>query len=362
MAQSAMGRLIRWPSTRRSVIAFSQVRNYASKQAIPTFSGTPSPELDQALDRFRQELFIPWGLPQRQRSTMFQTKHHHRLEEEPITVNLGANEQYTLRPMTLSSLPTRSDVAHVFQLMQTTNNYTNLVPFVSGLWNSERHLSVDRWLQLVRHTAKVGKLSLIVECANRRNQTGLSLMNLEISRSIFFELHRMALNSNNRGTNVTRAFKMAKQAVDIMDGDRPRPQIPGESVNPKFQPFVIGTLLELSAARALGESAGKDEADEALNYAHKLVAAFPRREIKALPKQTNEAKVIIQWFQEMLPIQNGLRLALKVESITQDKSLRTALGSAESQVKTAIQGQLKRAEGVQGLNVAADIIEMATKI
>lgn len=331
-------------------------------KAIPTFTRTPSPELDQALDRFRQELFIPWGLPQRQRSTMFQTKYHSRLEEEPITVNISENEQFTLRPMRLSSLPTRSDVAHVFKLMQTTNHYSNFVPFVSGLWNAGRRISVDRWQQLIRHTAKAGKLSLIVECANQRDRTGLSLMNVDISRSLFFELHRVAIDSNYKGPKVARALSMGKQAVDIMDADKPHPQIPGESVNPKFQPFVIGTLLELSAARALEPHAGKDEADEALNYARKLVAALLRRPLQPLPREESKPEDIISWFKEALPVYNGLRLALSLKSLVQDKSVYSAIESSRSQLKTAIKEQVKQARQIEGLQAAQDIISMAKKV
>ncbi|KAJ5919679.1 hypothetical protein N7454_009514 [Penicillium verhagenii] len=330
-----MGRLFRLQGTSRQSVTFSQVRTFASKSAIPTFTTTASTELNQALEHWRQDLFIPFGLPKRQRMSMFKEKHARRLEDEPITVKISETEEYTLRPLKLSSLPKSKEAINVFRLMEAANDYKNLVPFLSGLWNAQMSISPARWQYLIRKTGSAGRLSLILECARQEKHTGLSLQNNDNTERLFFEFHRMAHEAGFKGEKVNKALKMAKQAVDIMDTYAPSP-----ATNPKYQPYVIGTLLELSAARALAEAGGKDNGD-VLNYARKLIASWHLGDFSTIPKDQFDAELVNQRFIESIAVCKGLQLCLSIHGLAVDKALHTAVTARLSEVKKAITAQLK---------------------
>ncbi|KAJ5673150.1 hypothetical protein N7507_002277 [Penicillium longicatenatum] len=336
MAQFAMGRLFRLQGTSRQSVTFSQTRSFASKPVIPTFTPTASTELNQALEHWRQDLFIPFGLPKRQRTSMFKEKHARRLEEEPITVKISETEEYTLRPLSPSSMPKSKEAINVFRLMEAANDYKNLVPFMTGLWSAQMAISPARWQYLIRKTGSAGKLSLILECARRENQTGLSLQNNYHAERLFFELHCMAHKADYKGDQVKKALKMAMAAVDIMDSYAPSP-----ATNPKYQPYVIATLLELSAARALDQAAGKDQNNEVLNYARKLIASWPLGEFKAIPKDEFDVELVNQRLMGSIAACKGLQLSLSIHGLAVDKALHSAVTARLAEVKKAITAQLK---------------------
>ncbi|KAJ5702588.1 hypothetical protein N7488_010136 [Penicillium malachiteum] len=337
MAQLALGRAFKWQSTsRRSVAAFSQIRNYASQSAIPTFTPTASDELNQALARWRQDLFIPFGLPKRQRTSMFKEKHARRLEDEPITVNISENEQYTLRPLKFSELPKSKEIIDVLRLMEAANDYKNLVPFMSGLWNSQMTVSPARWQYLVRKTGSIGRIALIVECARQGSRTGLSLENQDITERLFFEFHRMAHQADFKGPRVAKALALAKQTADIMDS------YPSDvSSNPKYQPYVIGTLLELSAARALDAFGGKDEANEVLNYVRKLMASWPLGQFDAPEPREFDAARVDSKLLRSVAVYKGLKLSTKIQGFSNDKALQAAVAPRITELQQFIAKQLK---------------------
>ncbi|KAJ5775507.1 uncharacterized protein N7511_000518 [Penicillium nucicola] len=250
MAQTAVGRLFRQSTTSsisQSVLRPSQVRSFGNKAAIPTFTPTAIPKLDQALDRFRQDLFIPLGLPKRQRKSVFKPKYAQALEHDPITVKISENEEFTLTPKNKHELPSKKDAMEVLHMMVETRDFSNLFPFISGLRMSNYTISTDRWEYIIRKAARTGNLAAVIECANQYSRTGLSLGNMNIARRLFYELHHNASRRHFQDRTTVNALKLAERAASLME--RPEHSVRGDSANdPKQQPFVIGTLLELSVA------------------------------------------------------------------------------------------------------------------
>ncbi|KAJ5688913.1 hypothetical protein N7462_003305 [Penicillium macrosclerotiorum] len=336
MAQAVMGSLSRFSSTMRRSIT-SQTRNYASRTAIPTFTPTSSPELDKLLDRFRNDRFIPAGLPKRQRQSMFKEKHAQRLTEEPITVKISENEEYTFRPMKITETPTKRDAFAALQLMMSMNEWKNLLPFLSGLHAAGFRIGQDRWEQLVRRAGAAGKLSLILECARQGSHTGLHLRSMGVVRSLFYQIHLAAEQAGYKGDAVTKAFNTTRQAVDLMDQDPVLQEIGAKAENVKHQPFVIGTLLELSASRAINEFGAKDETNEVLNYARKLVASWSYFSKEVATEDRHEA---VKRIQELAPVYNGLRQSLSIHGLAVDKDLHSAVTTCLAEAKETLQKQV----------------------
>lgn len=309
--------------------------------AIPTFSETSSPDLNRILGSFRQDIFIPAGLPQRQRMSMFKAKHARRLEEEPITVNISETEQFTLRPMDYRSLPTKKEANKAFQLMTSTNEYKNLIPFLKGLRMSNFRVSSDRWEQLIRHAGPAGKLNLIVECARQQSETGLSFDKIPVARRLFFEIHSMAQAADFKGPAAAQALRLAQTAVRTMEWNSSQTRVEAAQ-DPRCQPFVIGTLLELSAAHAINELEAKDEGSEVLKYVQKLMASWELgRGTPDFKGQSRRDLALDLWLQEVLPVYNGLKLSLLVSSISNDKVLKATVTSRLEELKAALKKQVQ---------------------
>ncbi|CAI7626630.1 unnamed protein product [Penicillium glandicola] len=336
MAQIAMSRLFRQSTTssvRQSILRPVQVRSYGSNSAIPTFTSTSSPELNEALERFRNELFIPLGLPKRQRKSVFREKYAKQLENEPITVKISETEEFTLTPKQHHDLPSKKQALEVLKLMVETKNFSNLFPYLSGLRMSNYAITSDRWEFIIRKTSEAGKLSTVIECARQCNRTGLSLRNRNIARRLFFELHKTAAKADFQGIPTIKALKLAREAASLMDAKEH--SVSNIQEDPKHQPFVIGTLLELSAA-----CAKIDEAETPLvrGYAQKLDASWSRGNFKddAANRIENMSRV-----EENLALYNGMRLSLEFPKLSEDtksfkarcKTLKPVLVSQLKQVK-----------------------------
>ncbi|KAL1970881.1 hypothetical protein VTN77DRAFT_2715 [Rasamsonia byssochlamydoides] len=320
MAQNAVGRLFRCQSCfRQSWTSFTQARSY-SKNAIPTFPPTSSPELDQALNRFRQELFIPFGLGEKQRRLMFRQRYAHKLEEEPVTVTVGEDEKFQLRPMDPQSRPRKEEIVDVVKLMKTTKDWQNIIPFLTALRMSRRYLKLSRWEWLVRKAGEANALGIILECAKQAERTGLQLKHVDLVHRLFFALHLKAQAAEFQGEATAKALSLARQAVMLMEA----PEHVNHDIqwDPKRRPSLIGVLLELSAARALNEFQGDDADGHVRAYAQRLLATWPLGSFEEEPKKWHRVDRLLQ---ENVPIWNGIRLALQVHGIAADKALATSL-------------------------------------
>jgi hypothetical protein len=307
----------------------------SDSKAIPTFSQTSSPELDQLLYRFRQDRFIPSGLPNQHRRNMFKEKHRKRLEEEPVTVAVSEVEDFTLRPMTIQELPTKKDAYEVLRLIAANNEWKALVPFLTGLHMSNFRLCNNRLAQLVRKASDAGKLSIIMECIRQGHRTGFHLRDLTVVQRLFYDIHVLAQSADFKGPAVTKALNMAKQAVDLMDQDTATHTSLAKAENPKHQPFVIGTLLELSAARAINEFGGKDQANEVLGYVRKLIASWPIFQEQG--KLAVEVASASERAQQIIAVYNGLRLSLSIHGLALDKELHDSVTACLAEAKNELE-------------------------
>ncbi|GKZ20988.1 hypothetical protein AbraIFM66951_010187 [Aspergillus brasiliensis] len=340
MAQNAVGRLFRSQNSttlRQSIGSLTQTRN-ASRNAIPTFQQTSSPELDQALTRFREELFIPFGLGQDQRRLMFRQKYADRLEQEPVTANISEDEDFLLRPMDPQSRPTLKEAAEVISLMQSKEDWKNLVPFLSGLQLAKRHLKPSRLEWLVRKAGEHNALNSVVECAKQAEKTGVRLNEVGIVQRLFFELHRKAQKAEFQGQEVTKAFNMATQLVGLME--RPAHAQHDVMADPKRKPFVAGTLLELSAARALSEFEGKDQGGLVRIYSSRVLGCW---KMGNFASDVQDWRAVDKMLQENVPIYNGMKLALKVQGIANEKAVAPGLKNRLNELGQLIAKQKKSA-------------------
>ncbi|KAI9045391.1 uncharacterized protein KD926_008818 [Aspergillus affinis] len=340
MAQNAIGKLFRGQSSgslRQSIGSLTQKRGY-SKNGIPTFTKTSSADLDAALDHFREELFIPFGLRTSQRRTMFRQKYVDQLNEEPITVPISETENFTLRHMDPLKMPSVKEAVDVIAKMQTTNDWQNLLPFLSGLQMSNRKIKPDRWEWVVRRAAKADALGIILECAKRSERTNLRLNDAGLVKRLFFELHRKAQEGEFKDPAITKAVKLAQQFVMLMEAPQHLDQ--NRDTDPKRKPAVIGVLLELSAAHALNVNSTRDEGLYVRTYAERLLGSWQFGNFSSEVKDWRSVDLMLQ---ENVPIYNGMKLALQVHGISNENSIARGLKTRINELGILIANQKKLA-------------------
>lgn len=309
-----------------------------SHPAIPTFSPTSSQELDQALNRFREELFIPFGLGEQQRKLMFRQKYSERLDDQPISVTIGEDEKFQLRPMDPQSRPRNQEITQVVSLMKTTKDWQNIIPFLAGLRMAGRVLKPNRWEWLIRKAGAADALGIILECAKQSERTGLRLNNVDVVQKFYFMLHQKAQAAELQGKGLAKALSLARQAAMLMEA--PEHVVHDVQQDPKRRPFVVGVLLELSAARALNEFGGNDEGGHVRTYAQRLLATWP---LGSFDAETKDWPRVDRMLQENVPIYNGMKLALQVNGIASDKAVSSGLKARVSELERLIREQKKSA-------------------
>ncbi|CAL5871399.1 uncharacterized protein PFLUO_LOCUS5649 [Penicillium psychrofluorescens] len=343
MAHSAMGRLLSGQRTldslRQSVSSLTQTRAMGTTSKVLPFKPTQVEELNQALHRFREELFIPFSLPGPQRKTMFKQSNAQRLLDEPITVDISENEQYTLKPLNKGEMPKRKDAVKVLDLMERNNTWENLFPFTVGLETANRNFKPEQWERIIAALGKNDKLHLAISCARYAKRTGLRLNNMDVVRRLFFEIHRTAQMADFEDKTTTNALSLAHQAVNLME-QNPEHAVKDASRDPKRQPFVIGTLLELAASRALLELNTVQGTEQVLMYARRLLACWPLGKFKFDPEHQDPQSMDTRLMEEVI-VWNGLNMAIKVPGVAPAKDVYAQV----KQRKQDIEGLIKKRLG-----------------
>lgn len=306
--------------------------------AIPTFTQTSSAELDAALNHFREELFIPYGLATAQQKMIFRVKNADRLKEEPVTVPISDTENYTLRHINPLTRPTRKDAVDVLRKMRTPQDWQNLLPFLSGLRMAGRSFSTRRWQWLVRKAMKDDTLGILLECAKQPSVTNMRLSDAEFVKYLFMGLHEKAQRGKYQDPAVSKAFTLAKQFVSLMEAPEHHPH--DTKQDPKKLPEVIGVLLELSAARALNVNGGKDETGDVRAYASRLLGSWQAGNFAI---DNYRWPAIDRRLLENLPIYNGMKFALQVHGVSNDKSIAPGLKTRINELGMIISNQKKLA-------------------
>lgn len=218
-------------------------------------------------------------------------------------MKISENEEFTLTPKNRHELPSKKDAINVLFIMAETKNFSNLFPFLSGLHMSNYAINSNRWEYIIRKVSEAGKLSVIVECARQFQRTGLSLSDKNIARRLFFELHQTAARADFKGEATVKALKLAKEAATLMEASEH--SVRDIQTDPKHQPFVIGTLLELSAAVARTNNTKANTA-QARDYAAKLDASWSRGNFKDDAASSSDVQGRLE---ENLAVYNGMRLS-----------------------------------------------------
>jgi hypothetical protein len=278
------------------------------------------------------------SLPKRYRTLIFSEKRSESLKKTPVEVpvhngrpDTEAEEKVFLEPLTNKEMPNAKHVRKVFAILEKSDDWQILVPFLIGLQSSGINLG-PRWMQLlVRRLGKTGKINVLLEVARQGYRTGLSMGQILIAREVFLACRTKAHNAGFKGEEVEKSLRQAKQAALLLHDAQHAP--PESGPDPKRCPEIAGILLELSTARALDGYRGKDQDGDVRLYARTVRANWDMVDF-TVPSEKMEAHLKL-W--EFVILRHGLKLALDVSEIKSDRLLRKDLAEKKEQLGTTIE-------------------------
>ncbi|KAL2830666.1 hypothetical protein BJY01DRAFT_227046 [Aspergillus pseudoustus] len=317
MAYSAIGGLLRSQTSsllRQSMNSFAQKRNW-STASIPNWKPTPSPELNVTLQRFRETVFIPKSLGPDQQNLIYRLSNTRKLQDNPITVYVGPDEEpYQLRTIPKNEYLSKADAVKAFELMKQTKDWSNFIPLLIGIQESGWRLNDDHFSSLVVGLAEANGLGYVSEALKQWRKTLFTMGHPDIGKRLFFELHVQAQQNGFQGPKFDQAYTLAQQFAQALEEPQNAPR--KDKFVLKKQPSIIGVLLELSAVDAINN--GTTTGREVLAYGKRLRNAWNEASDLRRPKNWTLYDARLR---EYVPIYNGMKLALQVKQVAENRRL-----------------------------------------
>lgn len=263
-----------------------------------------------------------------QKRLVFRERYRERLNQEQVKITIG-NEEFTLKPANRQSLPNKHEVISAVEDMRTTQDWKNFVPLLIGSLHSKYKFKPDHAEKWVRLAGKSDTLPFILEAAKQFGKTGFSFANRDVAATFAFELHRKAKRAGFSGDALNAALRYAEQAAQLME--RPEHTNKDISQDAKRQPFFLGLLTELSAARAIDQAESEDVDGKVLSYTQKLLGTW---DLAQLDRQTESWYETDTLLREIALIYSGLKMAQQVKSVAQDKDLVKTIEQRLRQLRT----------------------------
>ncbi len=276
------------------------------------------------------------------------------LNEPGVTVTLPNDEDLKLRPMRLEERPVkRKSIYAIKQILASTQDdtaWSNLVPFMEGMKTAKEALDTRFFCQIARKAYEQGKFNIPVRCAELAKRTDFRLCYPGLARTIFIGCHDRAAAAGFEGDELLAASKQAEYLALMLEKEEHcGGKLKDVEVDARKDLVVVGVLLELAAAKAVHQHAGKDPDGRVASYIAKSLALLDGYEFEALtlegPRTSSEADLKKHTLYRRgkhlvrtIPLWHGMKLASKVEGAVQPevaKGFEERLRSLEMDIRTA---------------------------
>ena len=322
--------------------------------AIPSFTPTSSPELDELLLTYRAKVFTPHALQKYHRDLMYKPSRHQILLNDPgVTVTLSNNEEVKLMPMDPHDKPNKGkSLVTLVRLLENSvdsKDWNNLPPFLEGMVMAKEKLP-EGWLQtVVRKANERGRSGVIVRCAEMVKKTGVTFADPPIAEEMMLGCHMRAARARWTGEEVENALRQAEQVVLMMKAkEHCGGKLREGQEDMRKSMMVIGVLLELAAARATHINAGKDVDGKVIRYAKNALVLCQQSLVQSAKNHIEAARGLERW----LPLWAGFKVAQNVDTVRQSnlasslrdqaEKLEVAINEAKTQVEEQAVGKPRR--------------------
>ena len=222
---------------------------------IPSFAPTSSPDFDEFLLAWRQKVFTPAALQNHHRALIYKPTKHAILTKEPgVTVTMDDDEEVKLTPIHFYDKPSVQKSLRKFARFlegnQSDVDWGNLIPFLKGVRMAKQNLRQTFPPRITRKACEVGKEHIIIACAEKSNETGISLRQAEVARELMLGLHNHAVSAGFAGpgmeTLARRAEYLARMLEDQLSTDG---KLKEGECDARKDPVVLAVLLEMAAQK-----------------------------------------------------------------------------------------------------------------
>lgn len=322
--------------------------------AIPSFTPTSSPELDELLLTYRTKVFTPHALQKYHRDLMYKPSRHQILLNDPgVTVTLSNDEEVKLMPMDPHDKPNKGkSLMTLVRLLESSvdsKDWNNLPPFLEGMAMAKEKLP-EGWLQkVVRKASERGRSGVIIRCAEMVKKTGVTFADPPIAEEMMLGFHIRATQARWAGEEVENALKQAEQVALMMEAkEHCGGKLREGQEDMRESMMVIGVLLELATARATHINAGKDVDGKVIRYVKNALVLCEHSLVRSAKDHIEAARKLERW----LPLWAGLKMAQKVDTVRQSslasnvreqaERLEVAINEAKKQVEEQAAGKPRR--------------------
>ena len=232
-------------------------------------------------------------------------------------------------PLHIHDRPRKEKSLHqIIKLMKEPQDWNNLPPLLEGLQLSKQHPEkLGWWRKMVRKAGEAGQTGIIIHCAEMGDRTGVHFTDPSVVHEVVAAIHNHAAAAEWAGEGLDQQIKLAERVVRVIEATAQDRKLREGEVDYRRSPEVTGLILELYAAKAVNDL-GKDEGDKVLNCAQRVDALW------SFGNYSIDEKNPTWTLSFLVPIWNGIRQALKVDSV------------ANSPAGTKLQERLREIESV----------------
>lgn len=263
---------------------------------------------------------MPAAVESHHRDLMYKGSQAATLLKEPgVTVTLDDGEEVKLEPRKAFDKPNVSkSMNHFATLLGSSSNdadWDNLEPFLRGLVMAKVNVKPKTfWPKIARKACEVRKEQIIISCAERPRETGISLKYEDIAKELFLGLHYRAAAAGFQGPEMEALSRRAEHLARLLeatlnDGEK----LKHGEVDARNNPVVIAVLLELAAENAVHRQNGEDKDSKVMSYTKSLLQLHHQKvlpDFESLPRNLQNKAL---W--SLVPIYNASQWALRIDSV-----------------------------------------------
>ncbi|KAI9789506.1 MAG: hypothetical protein M1835_001628 [Candelina submexicana] len=275
---------------------------------LPSFTETSSSELNNLLSTFRNTVFLPSHLVQRQKDTIYKLKYKPMLESEAFDTEIGDEKIQLQHINPLTDKPNISkSLVRILDLMGESNDWSNLPAFLEGLRTAKARLSSAQLEKIARKANQAARQDVVMDCIRRVGKTNFVLKDQNVVREVVLGAHLRAQQGNWEELSTRKALAQAEQTVELLEDPAHSGGHKVREEDPRAQPDIIGIVLDLAAIRASRHLFGKDEDGKVLMYAERLMATWGNADFSSETWYDANHKLVM-W----APAWHGLKLVTDV--------------------------------------------------
>ena len=320
--------------------------------ALATFPPTSSPELDNILSNWRQNVFLPNHLKRDLRALMFRpTKHPILLNDElPVTASIPVThspepETVRLRPLDRSQRPVLADdLPRMLALMTAPADLDIIRPFLHEIAFSPEHsLRPQQKTAIARAGARLQRLGLVADLVRHADATGFALGYKRDARDILHVILADVVAQGWTAAALDRAVRNAGAVLASYEHACASGEGLRASTDRRLMPDVYGSMLALEASRAVLYRGRVDEDGAISARARQVLEHWEARQLPSLDFDLRwSGRFVAIW----APTWQGAQMALRVlgEGSPLGSQLRRALDADMQPFISAVLEQYNAAD------------------